>query len=237
MNKLIILKIEMSCGDVNDCISPAVLCDEENRVLVDCGYVGSLPKIEEALRQNGLTPEEITHIILTHHDHDHMGAAAAFKQKYPDVLILASAGEEPYVSGTKKSLRLEQAERLQSGLPEEEKAFGEAFCELLRSVEPVPVDRALREGELLPFCGGCQVLATPGHTPGHISLWLREFDTIISGDAAAIEQRRPVLPNPRFTIDIKRAEDSMRLLLSHPARYVLCYHGGLFEKENNSEPL
>jgi glyoxylase-like metal-dependent hydrolase (beta-lactamase superfamily II) len=50
MNKLIILKIEMSYGPVMDYIYPVVLCDDDNCVLVDCGYVGSLLKIEEALR-------------------------------------------------------------------------------------------------------------------------------------------------------------------------------------------
>ena len=167
MNKLIILKIEMSCGDVNDCISPAVLCDEENRVLVDCGYVGSLPKIEEALRQNGLTPEEITHIILTHHDHDHMGAAAAFKQKYPDVLILASAGSIRL--RYQKSLRLEQAERLQ-GLPEE-KAFGG-----LSTSSSALLNRSRSIGRFgrscLPFCGDVRC-SLPRPYPRTYSLWLR----------------------------------------------------------------
>ena len=232
MNKLIILKIEMSYGAVKDYIYPAVLCDGETCVLADCGYVGSLPEIEKALRNNGLTPEAITHIILTHHDHDHVGAAAAFKRKYPNVLILTSAEEAPYISGTKKSLRLEQAEQLQQDLPEDRQAFGTAFCNLLRSVEPVEVDQVLREDELLPFCGGIQVLAAPGHTPGHISLYLKEFDTILSGDVMALEQGQPVLPNPQFTLDIDKAKDSMRRLLSHPAQSVICYHGGLFEKLN-----
>jgi glyoxylase-like metal-dependent hydrolase (beta-lactamase superfamily II) len=177
-----------------------------------------------------LSPEAITHVILTHHDHDHVGAAAALKQEYPNVRILASAEEAPYVSGSKKSLRLEQAERLQKELPEEQQAFGAAFCDLLRSVEPVQVDRVLQEDERLPFCGGCQVLATPGHTPGHISLYLKEFDTILSGDAMALEQGQPVLPNPQFTLDLQRAKDSMQRLLSNPAQSIIFYHGGLFKK-------
>ncbi|KAF5052778.1 Hydroxyacylglutathione hydrolase [anaerobic digester metagenome] len=232
MNKLITLKIEMSYGPVMDYIYPAVLCDNDNCVLVDCGYVGSLPKIEKALQCNGLPPKAITHIILTHQDHDHVGAAAAFKQKYPNVLIFASAEEAPYISGSQKSLRLEQAERLQKELPAEQQEFGKTFCRLLRSVEPVPIDRMLSENEVLPFCGGCQVIATPGHTPGHISLYLEAFDTILSGDSMALEQGRPVLANPQFTLDIEKANVSMQRILLHPARRIICYHGGLFEKEN-----
>jgi glyoxylase-like metal-dependent hydrolase (beta-lactamase superfamily II) len=237
MNKLVILNIEMSYGAVNDTIYPVVLCDDVNCILVDCGYVGALLKIEEALHSNGLSPEAITHMILTHQDHDHIGAAAAFKQKYPKVRVLASAHEAPYISGSRKSLRLEQAERLQKRLPAEQQEFGKAFCSLLRSVEPVQIDQLLREDELLPFCGGCQVLATPGHTPGHISLYLSEFDTILSGDAMALEQGRPMLANPQYTLDIEKANDSMQRLLSHPARTIICYHGGLFEKGNLKESV
>lgn len=230
MNKLIILKIKMSYGTVNDYIYPAVLCDNDNCVLVDCGFVGALSKIEEELLHNGLSPEKITHIILTHQDHDHVGAAAAFKLKYPNVQILASADEAPYISGSRKSLRLEQAEQLQNELPAEQQKFGEAFCRLLRSVEPVQIDQLLQADEILPFCGGCQVLATPGHTPGHISLYLSELDTILSGDSIALEQGQPVMANPQYALDIKKASASMEKILSYPARKIICYHGGLFEK-------
>ena len=35
------------------------------------------------------------------------------------------------------------------------------------------VDKILFDGEELPFCGGIQVIFTPGHTQGHISLYLK----------------------------------------------------------------
>ena len=230
MNKLITLQLEMSFGGVKETFYPVVLCDEETCILVDCGYVGSLSYIEEALSHQQLSPEMITHLIITHQDHDHLGAAAALKEKYPQVRVLASMEEAPFISGARKSLRLEQAEQLQKVLPEEKQAFGKAFCDLLRRVEPVQVDQLLKGDECLPFCGGCQVLATPGHTPGHISLYLSEFDTILSGDAMALQDGRPVMANPQFTLDTEQAKASMHLLLDHPARTIICYHGGLFKK-------
>lgn len=226
MNKLILLKIEMAMGQAIDDIYPVVLCDDTNCVLVDCGYVGSLPKIEEALYQNNLIPESITHIILTHQDHDHVGAAAAFKAKYPNVQILASVEETPYISGQKKSLRLEQAEQMQQNLPEEMQDFGRAFCGLLRSVKPVQVDQQLSDCDVLPFCGGCQVLLTSGHTPGHISLYLPELRTIVTGDAIALEGDKPILANPQFTLDTVKAQQSMQRLLAFSDCRIICYHGG-----------
>lgn len=231
MNKLIILDMDMPFGNTQDKIYPVVLCDETNSVLVDCGYVGALAKIEQALELNNILPQEITHIIITHQDHDHVGATAAFKKKYPNVKILASAEEAPYISGARKSLRLEQAEQLQKELPEHMQEFGTAFCSLLRSVEPVEIDQLLCGDEQLHFCGGCQVILTQGHTPGHISLYLSEFDTIIAGDAIALEAGKPVIANPQFTLDMEKAQASMQQLLSHSAQKIICYHGGVLEKK------
>ena len=230
MHKLIILEIEMSYGETRDQIHPVILKDDTYCVLVDCSYVGSLVALEEALRQNDISPEEITHIIITHQDHDHVGAAATYRRKYPKVQILASVNEAPYIEGTLKSLRLEQAEQLQKVLPEAMQEFGKAFCNLLRSVEPVPIDQLLSDREQLPFCGGCEVLLTPGHTPGHISLFLPELDTIIAGDAIALEDGRPVIANPQFTLEMENATISMERLLEHPAKQIICYHGGVHKK-------
>lgn len=230
MNKILILDVEMAYAGTADTIHPVLLSDDSHRVLIDCGYVGSLPKIEDALQKSGVPPQEITHVILTHQDHDHIGAAAAFKRKFPSVKIMASTIEAPYISGSQKSLRLEQAERLQRMLPPEQQGFGEAFCGLLRSVEPVQIDQTLNSDEQLPFCGGCLVVATPGHTPGHISLFLPEHETVIAGDAIALERGEPVIANPQFTLDLESAAASMERLLSYSAKRIVCYHGGVFEK-------
>lgn len=231
MNKYVILDVEMSYWNMKEIIHPVVLTDNDYCVLVDCGYVGSLPKIEEALNLSAIMPEEITHIILTHQDHDHMGAAAEFKQKYPKVQIMASADETPYINGEKKSLRLIQAEELQKILPPEQQAFGEAFCSLLRRVEPVAVDRPLSPNEVLPFCGGCCFIATPGHTPGHISLHIPKLDIIITGDAMALDGGKPVIANPQFTLDLNMATSSMEKLLSYQKETIICYHGGVLRRQ------
>ena len=38
-------------------------------------------------------------------------------------------------------------------------------------IPPVRVDAALADGEALPILGGLRVIATPGHTPGHLSFY------------------------------------------------------------------
>ncbi len=227
MEKVTVLRIDYNFGGMQDAIYPAVLKDETHMVLVDCGFVGFLPKIEQAMAEQGLDIRRLTHVIITHHDHDHMGALRALKDKYPAVRVLASEAEEPYISGRDEFLRLKQARARQPFLPEGQKAFGEAFIRLLESVMPVPVDQTLKDGDVLDFCGGVTVLHTPGHTPGHISLYVNAKKLLIAGDAAALEGGKPVIANPAFTLDMEKAESSMKRILAYGAQEILFYHGGL----------
>lgn len=226
MNRIHILKITMRMGEVENTIYPALLQDKKNLVLVDCGYLGSLPLLEEALHKVGAHPEDLTAVALTHHDHDHMGALFPLKQKYPHVKVLASALEEPFICGRKKSLRLRQAEERQASLPPEQQAFGKDFMAMLRRVEPVAVDEVLSDGQRYDWCGGCEIISTPGHMPGHISLYLPEQKTLITGDAMSLEDGKPALANPQFTLDIAQAERDLRRLLALGAETIICYHGG-----------
>jgi len=105
---------------------------------------------------------------------------------------------------------------------------------MLRRVEPVPVDCQLEDGTWLNWCGGCRVLHTLGHTPGHISLHLEEQDVVITGDAMALENGMPAVANPRFAQDPVLAVQSLHSLLDLRARLYCCYHGGTYCPEEVS---
>lgn len=230
MSEIIVLRLQYKYGDMEEFIHPVIIRDDNEMVLVDCGYVGFMPVVEEAMKEKGLDCSRLTKILITHQDHDHMGALAAFKEKYSHIKIAASETEAPYISGERKSLRLEQAEAMQATLSEENKAFGIAFCNLLRSIKPVKVDILVHDGERLDWCGGCSVIATPGHTPGHISLYFSDKRTIIAGDAAVVENNKLVVANPQFTLDIDRAKEDIAKLLRSDAETYICYHGGVYRK-------
>jgi len=217
----------MSFGNAENTVYPTLLWDRQNIILVDCGFIGSLPYLEKELRRHGLSARQLTGLVLTHHDHDHMGAAAAIKRINPHLIIYASAVEAPFISAHEKPLRLRQAEEMQKTLPPEQQDFGKAFCEMLRRVEPVQVDVFLRDEEHMDWCEGCKILMTPGHTPGHISLLMEKDSIIITGDAIALEDGKPVIANPQFTLDIEKAAKSMEKLLSLKAKAYYCYHGGI----------
>lgn len=114
---------------------------------------------------------------------------------------------------------------MQKTLSAEQQGFGKEFCDMLCRVEPVMVDFFLRDGECMDWCEGCKILATSGHTTGHISLLMEKDSIIITGDAIALEDGKPVIANPQFTLDIDQVTKSMEKLLSMKAEAYYCYHG------------
>lgn len=229
MEKIIVLDVKFKFGDTEDVIHPVILFDDTEMVLIDCGYTGFISNIETAIRDKGLDCNKLTKIVITHHDHDHMGALAALVKKYPNIQVVAGEAEAPYITGEKKSLRLEQAENMQKYLPEDQKEFGTMFCEILRKVEPAKVDIIVKEGDIFPWCGGCEMIETPGHTPGHISLYVKDKKTMITGDAAVLENDRLEIANPQFTIDMPKAEKSLLKIRGYDVDTFICYHGGVYK--------
>lgn len=227
----LVLKLPFAFGGISDAVYPVVLRDENNLVLVDCGYLGFLPILEAAMAEQDLSCADLTHVFITHHDHDHMGCLAALKQTYPNIRVISSKAEAPYIAGELPALRLVQAEAMQSGLPDEQKGFGEAFIRMLRQIEPVKVDQPVQDGDVLNFCGGCEIIATPGHTAGHTSLYLPSLDVCVAGDAAVLEQGALIVANPEYAQDLSQAKQSLEQIRQLGAKRIVCYHGGVYSAQ------
>lgn len=237
MNKIVMLDIQYEYSNKTSNIHPVVLIGDSDVVLVDCGYAQFLPLLEKELINQGIDPKSITKVYITHHDDDHMGGLKAFKEKYPDVLVVTSVIEAEFVSGQKKSLRLLQAEEVLKSLPDEHKKFGIEFCESLRNVQSVDVDIKVNAGDVLNWAGGCEIIATPGHMPGHTSLYLRAFNAVITGDAAVVQNDELVVANPQYTLDLELATESLEKLKNLQADVYYAYHGGVFKRNKTNNFL
>jgi glyoxylase-like metal-dependent hydrolase (beta-lactamase superfamily II) len=224
--QLHVLNIPFTFGAQQNTIFPVLIETEHELVLVDCGYAGFLPLIEEAMKAAGLSPAKLTGVIITHHDIDHMGGLYELKQQYPAIKVYTLTEEAPYVNGSKKSLRLEQAEQLYNTLPVEQKIFADRFIALLNTMQPVEVDAVFADREEISFLQGITVLHTPGHMPWHISLYHAGTETLIAADALVAENDTLKIANPQFTIDMNAALETVRRFTRLSIRRVICYHGG-----------
>lgn len=236
MNKLTVLEIKFDFNGATNSIFPVILSDEEEMILIDCGYPNFLPLIKTAAEAKGLDMSKLTKIIITHHDFDHMGALAEFKREYPHIKILSSIDDAKYISGKEKSLRLQQAEAIYDGLPEEQKENARNFQRFLESIENVEVDICLRDKEAFSWFGGIEIVGTPGHMPGHISIYVKDSKTLVAGDALVVEDNKLVIANPQYTLDMEEARKSIEKLLNYDIHRIICYHGGIYT-ENIKEAL
>jgi glyoxylase-like metal-dependent hydrolase (beta-lactamase superfamily II) len=96
-----------------------------------------------------------------------------------------------------------------------------------------PVDTTVGDGQELPCCGGIVVIHTPGHTPGHICLYLKQNKVLIAGDALNIVDGSLAGPNPQFSKDMDSAKASLKKLTGYHILTVVSYHGGAYSENVN----
>ncbi|MGG0120204.1 MBL fold metallo-hydrolase [Bacillus paranthracis] len=223
--KIIELPIEFEFNGQKQCIYPSLIIVNDELTLVDTGYMNFLPLIEEAILKHGYKMKNLKNIIITHYDDDHIGALYDFKVKYPYVNIIASEIESNYINGDIKSERLVQAEDMLERMPNEEKEFGKWFIQQLKNIKHISVDEKVHNDQMI-LNGECQIVATPGHTSGHISLYFPDLHSVIAGDAAVQDNGELVIANPNFCLDIEKAEESLKRIKDLKAVKYYCYHGG-----------
>jgi glyoxylase-like metal-dependent hydrolase (beta-lactamase superfamily II) len=170
-------------------------------ILIDSGVASSEMMILDYLKKKGRRPEEISQLILTHSHPDHIGAARAV-QRVSGCSIAAHAAERSWI----EDVDLQSRQRPVPG-----------FRSLVGG--SVHVDHVLQDGDVLENCDGLclQVLHTPGHSPGSISLWLAAELALFTADAIPIPGDLPIFQDiqasARSVMHLMSFEN-LRLLLS-----------------------
>lgn len=197
-------------------------------VLVDSGIESSGNKIKHFIAST-IGPNSIpSSIILTHGHFDHRGALQSLLQEW-QVPVYAHPLELAYLKGS-------------SSYPPPDPTAGGGLMSFLSFTYPKkPINvseylKALPEDGSIPSLKGWEWIHTPGHTPGHISLFRKKDQVLVAGDAfvttkqeslyhVATQKKRVSGPPKYFTSDWVAAAQSVRELSTLQPSIIVSGHG------------
>lgn len=227
------LELKTSAMGRETVIYPTLIWDGDTAVLVDTGFPGQLPALRKAVEDAGVDFDSLEKVILTHQDIDHVGSLPDLvKAREGKIEVICHAEEKPYIDGTKPFIKLSSVNFAQMA-KSAPAPMREQLEQLIAHPPVAPVDKVLTDGEELPILGGIVVIHTPGHTPGHIGLYLRESKTLIAGDSLVMEGGKLCGPRPSAAADIALAVKSLEKYAEYDIKTVVCYHGGVFSGDAN----
>jgi len=202
---------------------------KDNWVLVDAGLPGNSKRIKKAAETcfgEGATPKAI---VLTHGHFDHVGSLEALLKEW-DVPVYAHRLEIPYLTG-------------KASYPPPDPTVGGGFMtEMARLFPTKPLSlgdrvKTLPENGELPELSGWRIIHTPGHAPGHVSLFRESDRVLIAGDAfvttnqesfwaSAFTKKQEIhRPPAYFTQDWDAARRSVEELAALEPQIVATGHG------------
>ncbi|MCJ2007665.1 MBL fold metallo-hydrolase [Methylobacterium sp. J-092] len=201
-------------------------------VLVDAGIPGTKGLIEGAAEARFGPGARPAAIVLTHGHFDHVGVLEDLAAEW-DAPVYAHALERPYLDGS-------------AAYPRPDPNVGGGALALLSPFYPTkPVDVASRlvtlpEDGTVPPMPGWRWIHTPGHSPGHVSLWRPGDRSLIAGDAfvttaqesiyaVAVQELEIHGPPMYLTIDWPAAAASVRSLAALQPERVVTGHGRALE--------
>ncbi|MDD7796333.1 MBL fold metallo-hydrolase [Clostridium sp. 'White wine YQ'] len=232
-NGIEMLEIKANVMGRESSINPVLIWDEENVILVDTGFPGQMKEINEAIESAGIDIDRLNTIILTHQDIDHIGSALSLvKNSENEIKVLCHEEEKKYIQGDETPVKLAKLEKSLSSMPNEMKGMYEKLKAGF-SLSKVRVDKTLKDGEELTFVGGTEVIYTPGHTPGHICLYIKKNKVLIAGDLLTVNDGVLSKASPNINYDTNLSDKSLEKLKKYDIEKVICYHGGLYEKNVN----
>jgi len=188
-------------------------------VLIESGPGSTLPGLEAGLANEGFSPRDVTHVLLTHIHLDHAGAAG----------WLARQGAEIYVHPVGAPHMINPEKLLASAT----RIYGDRMESLWGEFLPVPEDKLRVIGDMEEIEIG-DLRFTPINTPGHAEhhyAYLFE-DICFSGDIGGVRipgyqyLRIPMVPPE---LNLERWHESMKRLRKEKFARIAPTHFGIYD--------
>jgi glyoxylase-like metal-dependent hydrolase (beta-lactamase superfamily II) len=176
-----------------------LLVGDECALLFDTGmdrmpYDVVLPYLNEI----GVAPAQIRYVLTSHADYDHTAGNASMKEIAPQAIFMCHALDQAMVEDIEVMIRDRYGEFAADHDIDETDKSKQYIREQSRHV---PVDMTLTGGEKIRLGADwyVEVLHTPGHSRGHLTLWDSRRQTLIICDATLynavlLKDGRPAFP-------------------------------------------
>lgn len=175
-------------------------------VLVDAGLDPQGRALLEELQAQGVPPEKVHAVLVTHAHPDHWAAAHLF----PNAKVYVGPGDLPFLKGDA-----------------EFEAFGGGLVTRFMERGPTPVNLEALPADLQLELDGAQVRAlhTPGHTPG--SMAFLYGDLLFIGDSAVRDGEKVAFAPSTLSEAPDQVPASLRKLLALPFTRMADGHAGV----------
>ena len=193
---------------VENTINPAAVETSKGVVLLDTGYPGLTDQIAANLDDMGAGWDDVSAVLITHQDGDHAGSLSEVVER-TGAVVYAHPACAPYVDGREHPIKSPEGERY----------------------PPVDVDVEVVDGvSFRTAAGPMDVVFTPGHAPGHLSLHFPDAGLLIAADALTADEDGLAGPSEEYTLEMDEALDSASRFADLDVGQTLCYHGGFVEE-------
>jgi glyoxylase-like metal-dependent hydrolase (beta-lactamase superfamily II) len=178
---------------------------ERGIVLVEAGMDSDGRDVELGLVEAfGADFSGVRAILLTHWHNDHAAGAATIKAK-SGARVYYHRGDEAQL--TRRTIHPGLRDRLAQALPEAGPLV--LLKGLLGDAIPFAVNADAFVDDKMVVEEDFEVIATPGHTPGHVAYFYRPERVLFAGDALAIKRHRVALMSRPVTPDVPTARSSL----------------------------
>ena len=183
-----------------------------------------------------ITDKPIKAVFYSHGHGDHIGGSGAFKKAAPDAEFYAFEDWQRNINHISSAVRptftLRAISQLGLILPEGlNGTVGSGGGPVLRlggTMSYVTPTKTVHDGEWLDIAGlRFQALHTPGDLDDGLSLWLPDFDTILTGDTITESHVHVILATPRHEPNREAQEyvESLTRIGSYDAEVLIGGHG------------